>query len=98
MFTLNSARLMEGVGSQALTVCAPPLEIARVVKAVRLSKVPMVVPVYWTIEMVIRSTVPTLVVTVKLSVVAANRPDVVISNMSKAFSRVFFILISYWKC
>lgn len=43
--------------------------------------------------MVIRSTFPTTVVTVKVSVVAASRADVGISSMSSASNRVFLISI-----
>ena len=93
MFTLKPARLLERVDSHAFTVCVPPEVMGSVVYAVRLSKVDTVVPVYLAVEMVIRSTFPTTVVTVKLSVVAANAADVVISNMSTASSKVFFILI-----
>lgn len=96
MVTLNPFLLLERVDSHAFTVCTPPSDIGRVVKAARSSNVSTVVPVYLAVEMVIRSTVPTTVVTVKLSVVAANSPDVVMINISKA-SSIFFILISYWK-
>jgi len=93
MFTLNPARLLERVDNHALTVCVPPVVMASVVKGVRASKVATVVPVYKVVEIFIRSTFPTTVVTVKLSVVAASRPDVVISTISKASGRIFFILV-----
>lgn len=92
MFTLKPARLLERVDSHAFTVCVPPEVMGSVVYAVRLSKVDTVVPVYLAVEMVIRSTFPTTVVTVKLSVVAANRPKVVMTNIS-ASSSFFFISI-----
>lgn len=93
MLMLNPSLLLDRVESHALTVCVPPEVIASLVKGVSFSKVSTVVPVYSVFETVIRSTFPTTVVTMKLSVVAANTADVVISNMNTASSKVFFILI-----
>ncbi len=90
--TVKPALLFDRVDNQALTVCVPPEVTPSVVKGVRASKVETVVPVYLAVEIVIRSTVFTTVVTVKLSVVAANRPKVVMTNIS-ASSSFFFISI-----